>query len=69
MVASAGEPNSMPIGWINESYLAGQHTNKEAIMGGASRLWFGPDAGPYSLFTEKGKEGFFCTSGCFIAAI
>ena len=39
-------------GWINYDYLSKPHTNVNASMGGADRLWFGPDASKFSLFFE-----------------
>ncbi|EWH10977.1 hypothetical protein DS2_05395 [Catenovulum agarivorans DS-2] len=43
-------------GWINLEYLSKPHTNANAAIGGAERLWFGPETGQYSVFFEPGKR-------------
>jgi hypothetical protein len=43
-------------GWFNYEYLSKPHHDRNAAMGGADRLWFGPDASKYSLFFEPGVK-------------
>ena len=56
MSGTALGDNHKGFGWFHYRYLSGEHCDKNAVMGGASRLWFGPDASKFSLFFESGSE-------------
>ncbi|AWB65249.1 hypothetical protein C2869_01770 [Saccharobesus litoralis] len=56
MTSTAKGNTSQSIGWINYEYLSKPHHDNNAIIGGADRLWFGPDASRFSLFFEPGVE-------------
>lgn len=40
------------IGWFNRDYLQQEHTERNAVIGGAQRLMFGPETGQYSMFFQ-----------------
>ncbi|WP_158969596.1 DUF6786 family protein [Paraglaciecola sp. L3A3] len=55
MVTSADGELGQTLGWSNFEYLATPNTDNNSVTGGASRLWFGPETGPYSVFFKPGK--------------
>ncbi|MGJ8682557.1 DUF6786 family protein [Paraglaciecola sp.] len=55
MVTTANGDAGDTLGWANFDYLQQPNTDNNAPTGGASRLWFGPETGPYSLFFKPGK--------------
>lgn len=56
MVSTARGDQGDSHGWINRDYLAQAERVSSAAVGGADRLSFGPETGPYSLFFEPGVE-------------
>ncbi len=49
--------NGKSYGWINWDLIEkNKHAENIAYLGGESRLWFGPDHGPFSLFHPPGVE-------------
>lgn len=51
MSSTAQGDDAEPIGWFNREAIAksNKHENN-AVLGGADRLWFGPEAGPFGIF-------------------
>ncbi len=57
LVASANGYGGQVHGWYNDSLIEnGHYKNKYANLGGASRLWFGPEGGNYGLCFKNGEE-------------
>lgn len=50
MVSTFGDQHGQSIGWINRDYLKNEHLDYSSGAGGASRLYFGPETGPFSFF-------------------
>lgn len=55
MVTSATGDQGKTLGWSNFEYLTQPNTVTNSPTGGASRLWFGPETGPYSVFFKPGQ--------------
>ena len=56
-MASANGYGGQVHGWYNDSLIEnGHYKNKYANLGGASRLWFGPEGGNYGLCFKNGEE-------------
>lgn len=56
MVAATPDKHSPSIGWLNRDFLAQSSIELNGTIGGADRLWFGPDGGQYSVFFDPGVE-------------
>lgn len=55
MMASASGESGNSIGWIKRSALL-EDAKPDGSIGGADRLWFGPDGGVLSVFFDPGVE-------------
>lgn len=56
MVSTSRGDQGKSHGWINRNDLAQAERRPGAAIGGADRLSFGPETGPYSLFFEPGVK-------------
>lgn len=50
--ASTPEQDSVSIGWLDRDYLEQDSLPVKGAIGGADRLWFGPDGGRFSVFFD-----------------
>lgn len=50
MITSANGDSGNSLGWFNVEYMGKPNDDNNSVTGGASRLWFGPETGPYSVF-------------------
>lgn len=56
MTSSSGGLQGKSYGWFNREKVAGGSVlNSFSSVGGEDRMWFGPEAGEYSVFFESGK--------------
>ncbi|MCM2681261.1 DUF6786 family protein [Echinimonas agarilytica] len=57
MVSSMAGDSGQSIGWMDRQLLQQDLSNVQNLnVGGVSRLWYGPEKGPYALFFKPGKE-------------
>ncbi len=53
-VSSATGLAGKSLGWFNHDLIKGEPDEMLSRLGGESRMWFGPEAGKYSIFFEPG---------------
>ncbi|MEP1445184.1 MAG: DUF6786 family protein [Paraglaciecola sp.] len=56
MVTSANGDSGNSLGWFNVEYMGKANEDNNSVTGGASRLWFGPETGPYSVFFRPNES-------------